>query len=133
MFANVVVVNRIKWVEDLRKDISEFVAAYAAQRTIFNELRQARNEEDKTRIKALLAPTGVDVSQKRFLIRLKLNPDNPKQNKLIEVLGLSMDHADELHKGNTASIPTRDYANLVADAAREVLSEEWQRAKRLRK
>jgi hypothetical protein len=91
LFSNVIVVNRIRWVEDLRKDIAEFVSAYANQRILYDDLQDADTNDETKRIRVLLEAATQDISKKRFLLRPKLNPNETQHAKLLELLALSME------------------------------------------
>jgi hypothetical protein len=91
LFSNVIVVNRIRWVEDLRKDIAEFVSAYANQRILYDDLQDADTNDETKHIRVLLEAATQDISKKRFLLRPKLNPNETQHAKLLELLALSME------------------------------------------
>ncbi|GIK81141.1 MAG: hypothetical protein KJZ73_11740 [Pseudorhodoplanes sp.] len=133
LFANVVSQNRIRWVEALREDIAAFVAAYARHITLFNQYADMSDDHEK-KIAIAKEKDAIDheVSKRRMILRLKLNPEEDSHAELLRLLDESILHAEQCAAGDRPTLTIREMARSVVTVSRKILKHEWDRAKKLR-
>jgi hypothetical protein len=131
LFGNLIALNRIRWVEDLRVNVAEFVAVYAAHLQLIREWRAEKDTTEKSKLRTKVAASAANTSRLRALLRLRLNPQEDKHRELLELLDRSLENSDLLLKGKPATMPLREFGQSIIEVSRRILKTEWDRAKKL--
>lgn len=113
-FVNTVTTSRLKWIDSLRDEVSEFIAVTA-------RLSDPESLSDKKTIGSLLLQRDTLLHQ----IVLHLNPHDPKDQR-IRVL---IDHVQELTDQGIVANELADALVKLRDATGEYLKKEWNRVK----
>lgn len=111
-FINTVTAQRVLWLERVRQDISRFVGlTHSWTRT---------DEDDAKRRAELLS----EIDQLRYLIRLRLNPRDVPDQKIMELVKLIPNLTDESDREELFEALER-----LNDAAQDMLKAEWEKVK----
>lgn len=110
-FINTVTSERVKWINTLRENISEFCGLthhWVHTKLSESEANLALKEIDKLRI----------------YIKLQLNPDDPADQELIRIIDKIPDHTDETQKEKL-----KELINAAIISTQNLLKTEWERVK----
>jgi hypothetical protein len=131
IIGNVIASNRIKWIENLREDIAEFVALFSEHiYEIGNYHLLKDNDLQKSKLESL-AEIVRGVSTKRFLIRIKLNPDEQDHGELLSILDETTQTSFAFLSDATKSVDVAELSSRIAKVARRITKAEWERAKNI--
>jgi hypothetical protein len=131
IIGNVIASNRIKWIEDLRVDIAEFVALFSEHiYEIGNYHLLKDGDSRKTKLESL-AEIVRKVSTKRFLIRIKLNPDEQDHVELLNMLDESRQTSIAYLDDKAKPVDIPEFSSRVAKIARSITKAEWKKAKNI--
>ena len=111
-FINTVTVERVKWIEKLRKNISNFCGLtynWSVSKLEDTE-RGNKNVEE--------------IDKLRHLIRLQLNPDGELDKKIEEIIERIPDLTDETEK-----VQLKAELNNLVTTTQELLKVEWEKVK----
>jgi hypothetical protein len=123
---------RQAWINDLRKDISDYVGAAEKWFHKWDELRLLASSDKEVRGRDELFPIANAARVILWRIRLRLNPrTNPNKAQDDRFLQ-SLDHLLNPGKVSPPNLESSwlDLANDAVEQAREILKREWQVTKR---
>jgi hypothetical protein len=131
-YSNKIAEFRQAWINDLRKDIADYIAAAELWFWKWDELNSILNSEEKGR-RILVEAIPLSVAARTTLnrIRLRLNPrenaDRPEDDRFLRNLLDLLNPAitDPLN----AESSWRKASDAVVERAREILKREWQKTK----
>ncbi|MDZ5458013.1 hypothetical protein [Azohydromonas lata] len=123
---------RQEWINELRNDISSFLAtANIIRRFVSWGARNLSEEKKSGAITDFVAPKHAELSEVRHKIRLRLNP---KEDDHIELIGSIESIVDLLMPGKPLGAAQGLYFDqfqaAVVASSQVILKEEWQRVKR---
>jgi hypothetical protein len=128
--ATIVSQNRIRWVEELRNDVADFMA-------VLNEAYVTHNRSREKDIPQTLRPTRDDLvsvnmrlSRQRSILRLKLTPDDEDHTELYEIIQKTVGIVGFITK--TDQVQFQKYSMSLITTARKLLKAEWKRASSLK-
>lgn len=111
-FINTVTAQRVQWLEQIRQDVAKFVGL--THHWTRSELKGTPSEQDILR----------EIDQLRYVIRLRLNPDDPPDKKLAELVKRIPDLTDESERGQLF-----EALDELTTATQEMLKVEWEKVK----
>lgn len=111
-FINTVTAQRVKWLEQIRQDISKFVGL--THHWSRSALEGTEREEAVLR----------DIDQLRYVIRLRLNPDDTPDRKILQLVK----RIPEL-TNDTRRAELYEALDALTDATQEMLKAEWEKVK----
>lgn len=111
-FINTVTAQRVKWLEQLRQDVASFVGL------THNWARSSEKEQDDK------AEYLKEMDRLRYVIRLRLNPDDTPDRK---IAALIKEIPDLTHESQWDTLKEKLEALTVA--TQEMLKDEWEKVK----
>lgn len=136
IYASTVSSNRIRWVEDLRMNIADFMQSFAELYVILEDINAERtrptpNKEKLRQLRQERRKAVSTVSKSRYLIMLKINFSEKNHSELARKIEESFQITRDLMSRNSV-IGLKSYGEEIRVIARKVLKDEWNRAKKLR-
>lgn len=111
-FINTVTAQRVKWLEQIRQDVAEFVG--------LTHHWTRSNDESRDAEKELLR----EIDRLRYVIRLRLNPSDPTDIRIAELVKRIPDLTHE-----TQSEALFDALEELTTATQQMLKAEWEKVK----
>jgi hypothetical protein len=131
IIGNVIASNRIKWIEGLREDIAEFVALFSEHIYEIGGFHLLKDEDSRNEKLESLAEIVRKVSTKRFLIRIKLNPDEEDHGELLKILEETTESSWAYMDDKSKKVDMSRLSSKIAKISRKITKAEWERAKRI--
>jgi DNA-binding phage protein len=136
--ASVVSVNRVRWIEDFRREIAEFIAAchlHEAERHYLAAALEDKDEKQIEHYRKAFDASFFRVNTLLHMLRLKLDPDDQERPNDAKIWDL-IKRVDELDVEAFKNLNEfEDRFDIEAEhlrkAVRAKLSPEWQRVERL--
>lgn len=111
-FINTVTAQRVKWLEQIRQDVAKFVGL--THHWTRDGLKGTSSEQDILR----------EIDQLRYVIRLRLNPSDPPDKEIAELVKRIPDLTDDSERG-----PLFTALDELTTATQEMLKVEWEKVK----
>ena len=132
IYGNLVIANRIKWVESLREDVVEFCELYATAIDKLEEFHKATTEEEKRRVDEENGKIQYRLSRLRISIGFRLEFDKKSHAELNKILfGTIKELEGATNNKDYEPLSAQGLVIKLAGVATEIFDREWAKIRHL--